>query len=496
MLHDWRRDVRAQMPAVNLDYEKMSSSAEMIWLSSPGFFYGGNDANFHVRVCDRGRGSCGRVGVSRGDSEKDAHADRVNRLIKQLGDDSFARREAATKELETIGKAALRALRKAASGEDIEIRRRAERAIEAIIARLPDLVQKAEEIRRIDWPGIHAYTTTFSPDGRHFLAGGDGNTLRVYEVKSGKQVQELVGHEHWIGHAIFTPDGKQVLSVSVDRTLRLWDVATGKEVRKFEGHADGVCSVDLTRDGKWAVTGCGDGPCGYGRFATGKEVRKFEGHAGGCLGYFTPDGKQILSSSDRTLRLWDVASGKELRKFEGHTAHVFGAFVLPDGKQALSYSADQTARVWDLATGKEVSKLDVGPSLSDIRGLALSPDGKRILVGGYRSNEVRLLELATGKEIHRFMVAAPARGLSFSPTADTRRAAPGAGSSTCGGCRGFLGLTEQRMLRPSNGFHRSAQKIWFLTVTRRLSVNDDFPAAFGPGLRRMTSAQSQLLKTM
>src|SRR5207237_553999 len=85
-------------------------------------------------------------------------------------------------------------------------------------------------------------------------------------------------------------------------------------------------------------------------------------------------------------------------------------FVLPGGRQALSYSIDQTARVWDLGTGKEVSSLDVGPSLSDIRGLALSPDGKRILVGGHRSNEARLIELVTGKEIHRFELAAPAPG--------------------------------------------------------------------------------------
>jgi WD40 repeat protein len=363
------------------------------------------------------------VGASADGPVKESDKNRIARLINQLGDEKFAKREAASKELAAMGKEALRALRQAAAGDDLEIRKRAERAIEAIYARLPHLVQKAEQLHHIGWPGVHVYTTTFSPDGSHFLAGGDGNTIRIYDVKTGKHVQELVGHQHWTGHAIFTPDGKQVLSFSVDRTVRLWDVASGKEVRKFDGHADGVCSVDLTRDGKWGLTACGDGTLRLWEFATGKEVRKFEGHVGGCLGYFTPDGKQILSANDRTLRLWDVASGKEIRKFEGHTAHLFGVFFLPGGKQILSYSADQTARVWDLTTGKEVSKLDVGPSMSDIRGLALSPDGKRILVGGYRTNEARLIELSTGKEIHRFALAAPARGVSFSR--DGRLAASG-----------------------------------------------------------------------
>jgi WD40 repeat protein len=311
----------------------------------------------------------------------------------------------------------------AASSKDPEVRQRAERTIAAIAAMLPGLLQQAEEIHRIPWPGVHAYSTTFSPDGRHVLAGGDGNTLRLYDVMTGALVHELAGHEHWIRHAIFTPDSKHVLSWSLDGTLRLWDVGKGKQVRTFEKYPDGIFSVDLTRDGKWAVSGCGDGTLRLWEFASGKEVRKFEGHTGGCLGYFTPDGKQILSFSGSTLHLWDVGTGKSLRTFDGHTAPVFDVVVLPGGRQALSYSMDQTARVWDIATGKELRSLDVGPDMSDIRGLALSPDGKRILVGGRRSNEVRLIELATGKEIHRFEVAAPARGLSFSR--DGRHAASG-----------------------------------------------------------------------
>jgi WD40 repeat protein len=142
------------------------------------------------------------------------------------------------------------------------------------------------------------------------------------------------------------------------------------------------------------------------------------------MGIFTPDGKQVLSSGfDATMRLWDVGSGKELRAFKGHTALLLGAFVLPGSKQALSYSTDRTARIWDLATGKEVRQLDLGDRLSDIRGLALSPDGKRILVGNDGKSTVRLIELATGQEIHRFELATYPRGLSFSP--DGRLAAAG-----------------------------------------------------------------------
>jgi WD40 repeat protein len=355
-----------------------------------------------------------------------AGPEHIARLIEQLGDDSFARREAACKELEAIGQPAVRALRAAAtSSRDLEGRWRAERVLQALATKLPGLIQTGAEIHRIGWGNVHVYNTTFSPDGQTFLAGGDGGTLRLYEVKSGKLVRELIGHSHYTQHAVFTPDGKQALSASADGTLRLWDLATGKEVRRFAGHQGGASSVDLTRDGKWAISGGADRALRLWEVATGKEVRAFQGHNGSCMGLFSRDGKQVLSSSfDRTMRLWDVATGKEVRTFRGHTGILLGAFFLPGGKQALSYSLDQTAPVWDLATGKEVRKLSVGPSLSDIRGLALAPDGKRILVGndGYPPR-VRLLDLATGKEVQRFTLVTNPRGLSFSR--DGRLAASG-----------------------------------------------------------------------
>ncbi len=365
------------------------------------------------------------AGLPRGGPGTKPEPHRIADLIKQLGDDDFAKREAASKALESIGKPAVRALRKAeAASDDLEIRWRAKGIIHAIAARVPGLIQIAEEIHFIGWPGVHVFNTAFSPDGRFVLAGGDSSTLRLYEVKSGKVVRELVGQTGYTQQAVFTPSGKQALSASSDGTIRLWDLATGKELRRFSGHKGGVSSVDLTPDGKQAVSGGADKTLRLWEVATGKEVRTFEGHKDGCMGIFSPDGKQILSSGfDKTMRLWDVANGKELRAFEGHTAFLFGAFFLPGGKQALSYSADRTARVWDLATGKEAHKMDLGPKLSDIRGLALSPDGKHILVGQDHPGAARLIELATGKEVHRFRLFTNPRGLSFSR--DGRMAASG-----------------------------------------------------------------------
>jgi uncharacterized protein (TIGR03067 family) len=107
---------------------------------------------------------CGLVGAAgylvfmlggvplRGDPAKQGEQDRIARLIKQLGDDRFATREAASRELVAIGKPALPALRRAAaSSDDPEMRRRAEQIVRDVTHRIFAVAAKNE---LATWEGI------------------------------------------------------------------------------------------------------------------------------------------------------------------------------------------------------------------------------------------------------------------------------------------------------------------------------------------------------
>jgi WD40 repeat protein len=58
-------------------------------------------------------------------------------------------------------------------------------------------------------------------------------------------------------------------------------------------------------------------------------LQKLKGHSSCIFSVgFSPDGKQVVSGSYKTVRLWDVATGAAVQTLEGHSSSVFS----PDDK--------------------------------------------------------------------------------------------------------------------------------------------------------------------
>jgi hypothetical protein len=62
----------------------------------------------------------------------------------------------------------------------------------------------------------------------------------------------------WVGAVVFSPDSKTLLSASADETLRLWDVATGKLLHELIGHQGAVLAAAFSSDGKRIASASAD----------------------------------------------------------------------------------------------------------------------------------------------------------------------------------------------------------------------------------------------
>jgi WD40 repeat protein/serine/threonine protein kinase len=193
-------------------------------------------------------------------------------------------------------------------------------------------------------------SVALSANGLWALSGSSDNSLRLWELRSGKCLRTYAGHTRTVASVAFSVDGRLVLSGSQDKTLRLWKVASGRCLRSFEGHTGEVTSVALSANGLWALSGSSDKTLRLWEMAGGRCMRAFEGHTDEVTSVaVSADGRWVLSGSgDKTLRLWEVGSGRCVRTFEGHTDKVTSVALTADARWGLSGSSDKTLRLWEL----------------------------------------------------------------------------------------------------------------------------------------------------
>jgi len=112
-----------------------------------------------------------------------------------------------------------------------------------------------------------------------------------------------------------------------------------------------------------------------------------------------PDGQRaVTGGADRGLWVWDLKRQREIKCIPGHRDRICCLAFAPEGQRVLSSSLDQSVRLWDIDTGLEIKCLDRQTN----RSAAFAHDGRSVLCGGLRDGRLRLLDVASGREIRSF----------------------------------------------------------------------------------------------
>ncbi|OWK43759.1 High-affnity carbon uptake protein Hat/HatR [Fimbriiglobus ruber] len=233
----------------------------------------------------------------------------------------------------------------------------------------------------------------FDKTGGLLATGCHDGILRVWDVAKGTATKTINAHilpqPNPIYAVAWTLDGKQIVTSSFDKTIKFWDAGDGKMVREIKPGTDRIPPDPLVIQKAGPLAGS----LGAGWLNAPPEP----GHRDQvfCLA-FDKDGKYLASgSSDRLVKLWDVATGRLVHEFPnptlpppppGQPAPSHPGFV-----HALKFTADGSKLItvgtaprgagylaeWAVADGKLLAaqELPFGP----IYSLDLLPSGAVLL---------------------------------------------------------------------------------------------------------------------
>jgi RNA polymerase sigma factor (sigma-70 family) len=247
-----------------------------------------------------------------------------------------------------------------------------------------------------------------APDSRTLATASgyqeEGGALTLWDLATGA-VRARLADRFGVRCAAFSPDGKILAAGGWDKKVRLYEVATGRLRVVLPGHEEAmlVNSVAFSADGKILVS-TGDKTVKLWDVAQAQELKTLSGHAERILGVcFAPDGKTVASACiDGIVKLWDVATGKEQASFLANQAGTECVAFSPDGKVLATAGLGGWACLWEAATQKQLAVLE-GHTTS-VTSIAFAPDGKTMAtVSGLwntpRPGELKLWDVATAKEL-------------------------------------------------------------------------------------------------
>jgi len=255
-------------------------------------------------------------------------------------------------------------------------------------------------------------TPVFSPDGKTVLAGPFGAVNYGVSVWSSTGGNWLAGvGTGFVSAYAYSPDGKSIATGGTGSygtsSLQIWNAASNTLIQSFKSNVTKVTALKFSPDGtKLAVGGTTDDYINTIEiWSTSTDellsTLNIPGHYGSVALAFSPDGKILADSSSwinsnsypvADLQLWDVSSGTLIDSLDTAATLTNGLAFSPDGKtialggqtsESSSLTNGGLIEVWNVQTESLVTTLTLEPGTGSVGTVGFTSDGTTLYAGSY-----------------------------------------------------------------------------------------------------------------
>lgn len=235
----------------------------------------------------------------------------------------------------------------------------------------------------------HGFSISFSPDGSRFAFAGETDRIRIFDVASRIETNQISGIGSVMSFA-WNHDGTQMAFVDGEypqHRVVICDPRTGQTIRKFE---DLFKAVDVI----WNWNSRLLAVCAEDRgiiiwdMETGILWDKYDGPTGlggiGTAAVFRPDDKFVFSRGYGRFDLWDVETSTVEKVFDGRdqeTSSRIGHPVAISSDGRLAAFEWFTVYVAELESGRVIMAED--GHAEGLSCMAFSPDGTKLATSDF-----------------------------------------------------------------------------------------------------------------
>ena len=256
----------------------------------------------------------------------------------------------------------------------------------------------------------------FSSDGKHIVSGDSTGEIKIWDATNVSEPITSMRHgSSWIRSANFSPDDSQIVSISESSNeIKIWNVATGSEINTFGENPDMMYCTAFNPDGTQIVSGDETGIIMIRDANNGSEIMKLNAESMVLDVSFNSDGTLLASGSgDCMIKIWDVTIGSLVTTLRGHEGIIRSIEFSPDDKYLISGADDCKVKLWNVATGDEIMTLYGHQGSCD--SVTFTPDGKQIVSGSW-DGKIKVWNAILDHEVNRLIGhESEVSSIAFSP---------------------------------------------------------------------------------